>query len=128
VKAKLNSYSKTYDTTLKFTKGIWTSEATEKLKQSLGIEVVFHHKEDKPPFGYTIIDHPNQTVYKGSEVLKLKDFLSLEEINQQEKGNFNVPDLSSLSQLFSTGGQSGGEDEGEEQKQDNSPNRRRQKR
>jgi hypothetical protein len=29
--------------------------------------MVFHHKEDKNPFGYTVIDHKTAKVYKGSD-------------------------------------------------------------
>ena len=44
------------------------------MKQKFGIDLVFHGSKDKP-YGYTIIDHQNKTVLKGSEVLKLKDLL-----------------------------------------------------
>lgn len=78
LKAKLISYSKTYDSTLHFQKdkGIWRSQAIDKLKDSLGIDIVFHHKGDKQPFGYTIIDNQSQIVIKGSEVLKLSEFIN----------------------------------------------------
>lgn len=78
LKAKLISYSKSYDADIRYQKDtdVWKSQATEKLKESLGIDIVFHHKGDKRPFGYTIIDNRSQTVIKGSEVLKLAEFIN----------------------------------------------------
>ena len=49
------------------------SELQKKLKDVFGIDMVFHHKEEKNPFGYTIIDHKTGNVYKGSEILKMND-------------------------------------------------------
>lgn len=49
------------------------SELQKKLRDIFGIDIVFHHKDDLKPFGYTLIDHKTQTVYKGSEVLELKE-------------------------------------------------------
>lgn len=80
LKAKLISYSNTYDASLRFQKdkGVWTSQAVEKLKESLGIDIVFHHKGEKQPFGYTIIDNTNSSVVKGSDILKLGQFINPE--------------------------------------------------
>lgn len=49
------------------------SELQKKLKEVFGIDVVFHHKDELRPFGYTLIDHKTGTVYKGSEILKMND-------------------------------------------------------
>jgi hypothetical protein len=38
-----------------------------------GIDVVFHHKDELHPFGYTLIDHKTETIYKGSDILKMND-------------------------------------------------------
>ncbi|WP_316799677.1 relaxase/mobilization nuclease domain-containing protein [Pedobacter frigidisoli] len=45
--------------------------------KKLGIEIVFHNSEGKLPYGYTIIDHADGQVFKGSEVLALKEMLSV---------------------------------------------------
>ena len=47
------------------------SELQKKLRDSFGIDIVFHHKDDKMPFGYTLIDHKTATVHKGSEIMKM---------------------------------------------------------
>jgi hypothetical protein len=49
------------------------SELQKKLKDVFGIDMVFHHKEDKHPFGYTVIDHKTGKVYKGSDLLKMNE-------------------------------------------------------
>ncbi len=47
------------------------SELQKKLRDSFGIDIVFHHKDDQMPFGYTLIDHRTATVHKGSEIMKM---------------------------------------------------------
>lgn len=49
------------------------SELQKKLKDVFGIDMVFHYKEDKNPFGYTVIDHKTGKIYKGSEILKMNE-------------------------------------------------------
>jgi hypothetical protein len=53
-----------------------TKEGIDYIKEKMGIELVFHKSpnHDKP-FGYTIIDHAEKRVLKGSEVMKLKTLL-----------------------------------------------------
>ena len=53
-----------------------TKEGLGYIKEKMGIELVFHKSPDHDkPFGYTIIDHAEKRVLKGSEVLKLKTLL-----------------------------------------------------
>ena len=47
------------------------SELQKKLKDVFGIDVVFHYKDGRQPFGYTVIDYKTGRMYKGSDVLKL---------------------------------------------------------
>jgi hypothetical protein len=49
------------------------SELQKKLKDVFGIDMVFHQKEDKNPFGYTVIDHKTGKVYKGSDIMKMNE-------------------------------------------------------
>lgn len=46
------------------------------LRADFDLELVFHSVEDKAPYGYTIIDHATKSVFKGSEVMPLKQLLS----------------------------------------------------
>lgn len=88
IKAIFYKYAAQYDTVLvsntmalpgayaKITKG-FTSEFTACLKQKLGLELVYHASGDKPPYGYSIIDHDQKIVIKGGEVMALKTLLDL---------------------------------------------------
>ena len=49
------------------------SELQKKLKESFGIDILFHHKDGQKPFGYSLIDNRTGTVYKGSEIMKMND-------------------------------------------------------
>lgn len=55
------------------TKIEFESELQKKLREVFGIDVVFHHKDELHPFGYTLIDHKTETIYKGSDILKMND-------------------------------------------------------
>lgn len=52
---------------------------TEFLKQKMGIELIFHAKDGKPAYGYTVIDHAKKNAYKGGEIMPLKQLRGLEE-------------------------------------------------
>lgn len=49
------------------------SELQYKMREMFGIDIVFHHKEGQKPFGYTLIDHKTQKVWKGSEIMKMNE-------------------------------------------------------
>ena len=49
------------------------SELQKKLREVFGIDVVLHRKDGLNPFGYSLIDHKTETIYKGSEILKMND-------------------------------------------------------
>lgn len=55
----------------------YTSDFAAFAAKKLGIEVVFHSAEGKLLYGYTIIDHVGQQVFKGSEVMALKEMLTI---------------------------------------------------
>ena len=88
LKAIFHKYAATYDTTLvpnkialpgayaKITKG-FTSEFSARLKDKLGLELIYHASGDKPPYGYTIIDHATKMVVKGGEVMSLAAMLDI---------------------------------------------------
>jgi hypothetical protein len=52
-------------------------ELKEIMKKCFGIDLIFFGSKDKP-YGYMIIDHKNKAVYKGSEVLSIKQLLSFQ--------------------------------------------------
>jgi hypothetical protein len=58
------------------------------LKKKLGLVLVFHASAGKPPYGYSVIDHAQQRVFKGSEILPLKELL--ESTPSKEPGKNDV--------------------------------------
>ena len=72
------------------------SELQKKLKDVFGIDMVFHHKEEKNHFGYTVIDHKTSSVYKGSEILKMNDLFEFTSEKLDKKlfeilKDYNIP-------------------------------------
>jgi hypothetical protein len=65
--------------------GTYSSELAGYLKEKMGITLLFHAKEDKPPYGYTIIDHAGKAVFKGSEVMPLKELISFIPLDLKDK-------------------------------------------
>ncbi len=73
----------------------------EYLKTKMGIELVFHSKDGKPAYGYTVIDHAQKNVYKGSQIMPLKELLAsketkhplqqLRQTSHESKVNSNIP-------------------------------------
>lgn len=80
LKAILYKYAPQYDIT----------QLAEYLKTKHGITLLFHAKDDQQPYGYTIIDFAAKNVFKGSEVLQLKELLAL--INRSNGKDINQED------------------------------------
>lgn len=53
----------------------YRSEYGDFLKEMFGLELVYHFSENRPPFGYTIFDHSQKNILKGSDILPLKMIL-----------------------------------------------------
>ena len=52
-------------------------ELKEIMKKRFGIDLIFFGSKDQP-YGYMIIDHKNKAVYKGSEVLSMRQLLNFQ--------------------------------------------------
>lgn len=52
----------------------YTSELAEFLASKFGVQVIFHSKDDKPVYGYTLIDHAKKIVFKGGDLMPLAEF------------------------------------------------------
>ncbi|RYX87498.1 hypothetical protein EON73_01265 [bacterium] len=53
----------------------YTSDLAEYLKEEFGVELVFHSKDNKTPYGFTIIDNAKRNVFKGGDVIKLSELI-----------------------------------------------------
>ena len=53
------------------------SEMQKKLRDIFGLDVVFHYKDGQKPFGYSLIDHKTETVYKGNDIIKMNELFEL---------------------------------------------------
>ncbi|SDF70163.1 Relaxase/Mobilisation nuclease domain-containing protein [Mucilaginibacter pineti] len=47
------------------------------LRDKLGVQLLFHGKPGKEFYGYSILDHANKRVWKGSEIMPLSELLAL---------------------------------------------------
>ena len=83
----------------------FASELQKKLKDTLGIDILFHHKDGLRPFGYSLIDNRTGTVYKGSEIMKMNDlFVFTSEMMDkrvfERLKDFNISDKETKSVLL----------------------------
>jgi hypothetical protein len=91
LKAIFQKYAAVYDTQLtkktypnRQKAGYYGSAFAVYLKEKHGLELLFHASADKPPYGYSVIDHSGKAVFKGSEIMPLKELLSFKVSAQPE--------------------------------------------
>lgn len=90
LKAWFHKYAAAHDTTLVKVRKGYQSEFASVMKTKFGIELVFHASGDKPPYGYSVIDHSGKNVFKGGELLPLKELLNINAVETPEKEKPNV--------------------------------------
>ena len=49
----------------------YQSDLASYLKDKHGVELIFHGKDGKSPYGYTVIDHSRKTIHKGSKIMTM---------------------------------------------------------
>lgn len=54
----------------------YTSAMAQILSAKFGVQIIFHGKDGKPPYGYTVIDHSRKMVYKGKDLMPLAEFIA----------------------------------------------------
>lgn len=76
LRAIIQRYARTCDPVLKVSGTAYRSELADLLSEKLGIQVLFHGSDGRPPHGYTLIDHAGKSVYKGGEIMSLAEFIA----------------------------------------------------
>ena len=84
LKAIFQKYAQTYSTGLTKNRSAYQSAFSAFLKEKFGIDLLFHASAGKPPYGYSVIDHSGKQVFKGGEIMPLRDMLSF---RQNQAGN-----------------------------------------
>ncbi|MBN3581093.1 relaxase/mobilization nuclease domain-containing protein [Algoriphagus aestuarii] len=56
----------------------YRSDLGDFLSAKFGVQLIFHGKDAKTPYGYSLIDNSNKIVFKGSEVFPIKRLLEAE--------------------------------------------------
>lgn len=67
----------------------YSSQLSEKLSSAFGLQFVFHFKGDKPPYGYTILDHSAKHVFKGGDIMALNKFMEVLQAVEEELTEFS---------------------------------------
>lgn len=72
------------------------SELQKKLRDVFGVDLVFHHKDEFQPFGFTVIDNKTGAVCKGSEVMTMNELFEFTAEKMDKKlfeslKEYNIP-------------------------------------
>ena len=84
LKALFHKYAPLHSTALIRERKSYSSAFSAVLKEKFGIDLLFHASGDKPPYGFTVIDHAGKQVFKGGEIMPLKALLSQQAIANEE--------------------------------------------
>lgn len=99
IRAIIEKYRSQHDPSVIATDAGYRSPLVGFLHSKFGLQVIFHGKDGKPPYGYTLIDHAKGAVYKGGEIVPLKDLVTYahteptqEQTNDQEQNGTISPE------------------------------------
>ncbi|MDR2269533.1 MAG: relaxase/mobilization nuclease domain-containing protein [Sphingobacterium sp.] len=73
IRTILEKYKSIYDTTIISQQNSYSSALADFLHDKFGLQLIFHGKDGKQPYGYTLFDHPGKAIYKGTEIIAIKD-------------------------------------------------------
>lgn|SRR5690606_7115581 len=93
IRAFIERYRLQHDPSVEHTEAGYRSALAKFLHGTFGIQIIFHGKDGKPPYGYTLIDHAKGAVYKGGEIMSLKEFIA----RPQEQDTRNVAEKNAIS-------------------------------
>jgi hypothetical protein len=84
LKALFHKYAALHSTALTKERKTYSSPFSTVLKEKFGIDLLFHAAGDKPPYGFTVIDHAGKQVFKGGEIMPLKELLALQAVSNEK--------------------------------------------
>jgi hypothetical protein len=53
----------------------YNSKLAAMLQRDFGLQIFFHAKDGKQPYGYSVLDHTQRAVYKGGDLMPLAEFI-----------------------------------------------------
>lgn len=68
----------------------YSSDLSKMLLRDFGLQIFFHARDGKQPYGYTVIDHAKNAVYKGGDLMPLAEFIKPAP-EQRSHANSNEP-------------------------------------
>lgn len=74
IRAIIERYRSKHDPSLHPAETGYRTPLAKFLHEKFGLQFFFHGNGDKPPYGYTLIDHSGKAVYKGGEIMPLAQF------------------------------------------------------
>jgi len=99
IRAMIYRHLDKYDNKLQLIDGIYCSPLSSILHEKFGLQIFFHGKDGKEPYGYTLIDHTAKSVFKGGEIMPLHEFISQ---RIQSKEGMRDEDLKKSERIVST--------------------------
>ncbi|QEM04936.1 relaxase/mobilization nuclease domain-containing protein [Mucilaginibacter rubeus] len=90
LKALFHKYAVLHDTGLTKNRTVYTSAFSVVLKEKFGIELLYHASVDKAPYGYTVIDHDKKQVFKGGEIVPLKELLAIKAVSNKKPSDTSI--------------------------------------
>ena len=90
LKALFHKYAALHSTQLVKGRSGYGSAFSDLLKKKFGIDLLFHASGDKPPYGYSIIDHAGKQVFKGGEIMPLKELLAIQAVSNEKASRVSI--------------------------------------
>lgn len=76
IRALIEKYKHSHDPSIKYNENGYYSNLADFLRDQFGLQFVFHGKDGKAPYGYTLFDHAGKAIYKGAEIMVLKELIA----------------------------------------------------
>lgn len=76
IRAIIEKYSFSHDPSIRYHDNGYSSNLADFLRAKFGLQIIFHSKNGKEPYGYTLFDHADKAIYKGTEIMILKELIA----------------------------------------------------